>query len=267
MTAITWLALGAAVLFLPPADAHRRRAWTLSERGRLSSAQRPPVTVRLPGPERGAPVVCAVVAGVVVMCGGAVLGAAALIATGTVSWLVVVAWRGRQARRREAELLAALRLLAAELDAGSRPSAAFTAAAETCPEHRAELSAAGEACGDGRDPPLAAPALRGLAQAWSVAAVTGAPLADVVRRVADDVAARIEQRRGVAAGVAGARSSAALLAVLPVLGILLGGAMQAHPLDVLLRTGAGQVLCLVGVTLDAAGVLWTQLLTARAERA
>jgi tight adherence protein B len=109
--------------------------------------------------------------------------------------------------------------------------------------------------------------LRGLAQAWSVAVTTGAPMADVVRRVADDVAARLEQRRGVSAAVAGARSSALLLAGLPVLGLLLGAAMQARPLEVLLQTPAGQLLGLAGVTLDALGVLWTQFLIARAERA
>jgi tight adherence protein B len=135
-----------------------------------------------------------------------------------------------------------------------------------CPDHRAELADWARAWAEGRDPPVAAPALRSLAHAWSVAAATGAPLADVVRRVADDLAARIEQRHGVAAAVAGARSSALLLAGLPALGLLLGAAMQAHPLDVLVRTPAGRLLGLVGVTLDALGVLWTQLLIARSER-
>jgi tight adherence protein B len=51
-----------------------------------------------------------------------------------------------------------------------------------------------------------------------------------------------------------------------VLGVLLGAAMQAHPLDVLLGTPSGRLLCLVGVALDAAGLLWTRRLTSRAER-
>ncbi len=83
--------------------------------------------------------------------------------------------------------------------------------------------------------------------------------------MARDLAARIDQRGAVATALAGARSSAALLAVLPVLGLVLGTAMQADPVTVLLATPAG-TRCLVGVGLDAAGLLWTHWLAARAER-
>ena len=267
MTALTWLALAAAVLLAPVPDVRRQRVQVLSQGGRLASvepapaAPRPTVSVTL------VLLVCGVTGTAALVLAGPVLGVAALIAAATAVRLLIVAWRRRQAARRESDLLTALRLLAAELEAGSRPSAAFAAAADVCPEHRAELSASARACAEGRDPPLAAPALRGLSRAWSVAAGTGAPMADVVRRVADDVAARIEQGRAVGAAVAGARSSAVLLAGLPVLGLLLGAAMQARPLDVLLRTPAGQLLALAGVTLDALGVLWTQFLIARSERA
>jgi tight adherence protein B len=61
----------------------------------------------------------------------------------------------------------------------------------------------------------------------------------------------------VAAQLAGARSTAALLAVLPLLGIGLGAAMGARPLHVLLGTERGQVAMLVGAGLDALGLLWT----------
>jgi tight adherence protein B len=267
MTGLTWLALAGAALLTPAPDARRYRASALREHGRLATVQQEPVIVR---PRLGPGLLllaCGVLGAAVVAVAGPVIGAAVLVASGTIARLLTVAWRGRQAARREAELCAALRLLAAELDAGSRPGAAFAAAADACPEHRAEFTASARACAAGRDPPLSAPALRGLAQAWSVAVTTGAPMADVVRRVADDVAARLEQRRGVSAAVAGARSSALLLAGLPVLGLLLGAAMQARPLEVLLRTPAGQLLGLVGVTLDALGVLWTQFLIARSERA
>ncbi|HZB49663.1 MAG TPA: secretion protein F, partial [Mycobacteriales bacterium] len=50
---------------------------------------------------------------------------------------------------------------------------------------------------------------------------------------------------------------ATLLAVLPLLGIGLGTAMEARPLQVLLGTGRGQVALLVGAGLDALGLLWT----------
>jgi tight adherence protein B len=91
-------------------------------------------------------------------------------------------------------------------------------------------------------------------------------LADVVARVAADVSGHVAARREVAAQLAGARSSGALLAGLPVLGLLLGAAMGAHPLTVLIDTPSGQLLALLGVTLDAAGLLWTQQLAGHAER-
>lgn len=115
----------------------------------------------------------------------------------------------------------------------------------------------------GADPPE----LVSLAHAWRVADTTGAPLAEVWSRVARDLGDRIEQRRAVAIALAGARSSAGLLAGLPVVGVLLGSAMQAQPLRVLFATATGHAVLLVGVCLESAGLGWTQWLTARAETA
>lgn len=272
MNALTWLALGLAVLLTPMTSPVAVRAHALVERGRLATdsgqlvglpAGRLPLRVWL---------VAAAVSGVlatvaVTVLAGGTLGLAAAVGSGTVGRLVLVALRSRTTRVHEAELLSAVRLIAAELEAGGRPAMALEAAAEACPQHRAALTTAAEACRHGGDLPLDAPALSGLAHAWRIATVTGAPLAAVIRRVGDDLAGRTDQRRRVSSAVAGARSSAAMLAGLPVLGLLLGAAMQARPLDVLLGSPSGRLLCLVGVTLDCAGVLWTQRLTSHAERA
>jgi tight adherence protein B len=263
---LTWLALALVVLLVPMTDPALTRARTLSEHGRLVGPARPPVRYRLPRPEVAAVVGCIAAAVGIAVVAGPVLGAAAAVATLTATRLGLAALRSSRERRVETDLLTALRLIAAELEAGSRPTAALQAASEACPDHREAFVAAAEAVHAGHDPPFAPPALRALSRAWSVATVTGAPLAAVVGRVADDLAARVDQRRAVTAAVAGARSTAGLLAGLPALGLLLGAAMQAHPLDVLLATPAGQLLCLVGVALDATGVLWTMRLTARAER-
>ena len=220
-----------------------------------------------PRPEHIAILGCMAAGFAVLAWAGPILAAATGIGSATVARLVLVALRTRAARRRAAELTSAVRLIAAELESGSRPSAAFTAAAQASGIWCAEFTSAAAACHAGHDPPLDGAELRGLGQAWRVAARAGAPLAAVVRRVADDLGARVEQRQAVTAAVAGARSSAALLAGLPLLGLLLGAAMQAHPLDVLVATRAGQLVCLLGVSLDAAGVLWTQRLAAAAERA
>jgi tight adherence protein B len=266
VNAVAWLALAVALLVLPVSEPVLVRARTLSADGRLAAERPTAVVVRRPPPDAVATAGCGLVALSVGLSAGPVLGAAALIATATVGRLIVVALRGRLTHRRALELLTALRLLAAELEAGGQPGAAFDAAAAACPEHASAFSAAAAAARGGHDPRLTAPALHGLAQAWSVAQATGAPLAATVIRVADDLAGEIDQRRAVGGAVAGAQSTAALLAGLPVLGLLLGAAMQAHPVAILLGARAGQVLCLVGVALDAAGVLWTLRLTSRAVR-
>jgi tight adherence protein B len=266
MTGVGWLALGLGVLLLPVGNPVRLRADTLSADGRLAGLPSRSRSVRVPRPEVAAVAGCLVATVAVGAMAGVVLALAAAIALGTSARLLLVARRRRHDRRRMAELVTALRLLAAELEAGGRPSAAFAAAAAAGAEYRTEFTAAAEAARGGHDPPLDSPDLNGLAHAWAIAHRSGASLAAVVARVADDVAARIDQRHAVERALAGAQSSGALLAGLPVLGLLLGAAMQAHPVHILVSTPAGRVLTLVGVTLDAAGVLWTQRLTSRAER-
>jgi tight adherence protein B len=267
MTAFAWALLGVAALLTPPPDPARRRAAVLAARGRLAAGRSTGRRLSMPGLDVCAYTGCAVLTVGVVVFGGVLLGGAAAIGSATAVRLLRAARSRRDAERAFADLLAALRLLAAELEAGGRPEAAFLAAAGVSRGLEVQFRAAADALHEGRDPPLDAAQLRPLAAALAVAAQTGAPLAAVVRRVADDCAARVAQRRAVRAATAGAQSSAVLLAGLPALGLLLGAAMQAHPLAVLVGTPAGRVVCLIGITLDAAGLLWTQRLTARAERA
>ena len=88
----------------------------------------------------------------------------------------------------------------------------------------------------------------------------------MLERVAADLSVQREHDAAVAAALAGPRSSAAVLAALPVLGVLLGIAMDADPLGLLLATPAGQLLCLVGVGFDVLGLLWTRRLANAALR-
>jgi tight adherence protein B len=194
-------------------------------------------------------------------------GAAALVLAG------VVRAAGRAvARSRDRDLSAALRMVRAELDVGSSGGAALTAAATVAGVHATAFAAAATAVADGSDVVAAVSAVGGdpelivIAQAWQLAATLGLPVADVLARVDDDVQARREQTRAVASALAGPRSSAALLAGLPVLGVVLGLAMGARPLQVLFDTRAGPLLLLAGCVLDAAGVLWTARLIRSAEQ-
>jgi tight adherence protein B len=157
----------------------------------------------------------------------------------------------------------------AELEAGTRPAAALNAAADLAPHyavplHEAAIAAAG--AGDVAAPLLRDPATVAIGSAWQLGEQAGIPLAGVLERVAYDLGAAAEHRRGVAVGLAGPRASAFVLAGLPLLGIALGAALGARPWAFLLGTGAGHWFCCAGVVLDAAGVLWMRAILHRAER-
>jgi tight adherence protein B len=205
---------------------------------------------------------------------GAAIGVAGAVAALTMSVIALGAIRQRTINRRRAATQRAIRLVIAELAAGSRPAEALKAGADALAElpdpavaDALRAAAAAAATGSEVDRALRAdPELGALAGAWRVASTVGAPLVDVLSRTADDLAARAAQDRAVAAALAGPRSSAMVVAVLPVLGILLGAAMGAHPLTFLLHVPAGRLVCLVGVLFDSAGVLWTRRLVAGAAR-
>ncbi|MDQ2748848.1 MAG: type II secretion system F family protein, partial [Actinomycetota bacterium] len=147
---------------------------------------------------------------------------------------------------------------------------ALDAAATAAPEHADAFRAAATsaAAGDAARALVAARCdeLEPLAHAWRVAETCGAPLAGVLDRVAADLADQEQQQRSVTVALAGPRSSAVMLAGLPLVGIALGAAMGAHPLTFLLGTPHGRLICCAGAALDAAGVLWTQRLMQRALR-
>jgi len=94
----------------------------------------------------------------------------------------------------------------------------------------------------------------------------GAPLADVLARVSESLAADAAERDDVEAALAGPRATARVLAWLPVLGVGLGAALGADPVRVLLGGGLGSTAGVVGILLVVAGRRWTARLLARAVR-
>jgi tight adherence protein B len=195
--------------------------------------------------------------GLLMATGGTILGAVAhfgfgaplpvlpvlagMLAGGAGGVLVAGSVAARDRRRRDAALVESVGALAADLRAGRQPAEVMAADAAA-----AHLTSAA------------------VAAVWTVSAESGAPAAAVLDRVEQDLRTRERQRREVAAQLAGARSTAVLLAVLPLLGIGLGAAMGARPLHVLFGTGRGQVALLVGAGLDALGLLWTARIVAGA---
>ena len=98
--------------------------------------------------------------------------------------------------------------------------------------------------------------------AWAVCQQTGARLAAPVARIAQGAAADLRIARETDAALAGARSSAHLLAALPIAGVVLGAISGTKSVHVLLSTSVGQLCLLLGVSLDLAGLAWLDRLAA-----
>lgn len=201
----------------------------------------------------------------------ALLGAAAALA-----------WRARlrsHAVRARAECAAATVevtfALVGELRAGRTPAQALDAVAGFAGPLRPALEAANRAVAVGADAAdelsraavlPGAERLRYVAAAWSVADSAGGRVAVVLERLSEAMDSDDELRRELDAAMAGPRATIALLAGLPLLGLLLGEAVGAHPLHLLLHRPLGWGLLSAAAILDGLGVLVTQAIARLALR-
>ncbi|WP_380286201.1 type II secretion system F family protein [Kitasatospora purpeofusca] len=107
-----------------------------------------------------------------------------------------------------------------------------------------------------------------VAACWEVASTGGSGLAAGLDGVAE--ALRVERAfaEEIAAELAAPRTTIAVLAALPLAGLLLGAALGARPLEVLLHTPAGLACLVAGAALEALGLAWTaRIVRAAAEGA
>ncbi|MBJ7339534.1 hypothetical protein [Mycolicibacterium sp.] len=203
--------------------------------------------------------------------------------TATAAGAVVVgtiALRRRGARSRigrtaeSAALQAALTVLVGELRVGAHPVVAFeSAAAEvegTVADSLRAVAARARLGADvagGLRSAAATSAIPGywerLSASWQLAQTQGLAIVALVRAAQRDIVARERFTSSVAAGMAGARATAAILAGLPFLGVGLGQLIGAEPLSFLLSGGVGGWLLLVGVSLACAGLWWSDRITDR----
>ncbi|WP_367043978.1 type II secretion system F family protein [Streptomyces sp. Je 1-332] len=154
---------------------------------------------------------------------------------------------------------------------GDGPGLAGTGSGYGLGEARAGVLAAARFGGDvpgaleeaAREP--GARGLVGLAACWRVAVDRGAGLAAGLERLEGALRAERDQRADLRAQLAGARSTAVMLAGLPILGLLMGSALGASPLRVLLHTGAGLGCLAVGGALEGVGVWWALRIVRGAE--
>lgn len=161
-----------------------------------------------------------------------------------------------------AEVAQVIRAAAAELRAGVDPGAALRAAtveasgawggvraADAADVKTALQSAAAIAGGE---------ALADVAAAWHLAEQAGAPLAEMLERMASSLQAQVELDREVAAEAEPARATGRLMAVLPLFGLGLGLLLGVNPIAVLLGSGPGVACLVAGLTLACCGVWWIE---------
>ena len=166
------------------------------------------------------------------------------------------------------ELLSAL---AAELSAGQPTDLALRAAAEglmpnPCPQALAACHA-GTGVADALRRDASAPggrALRGLAACWEVADQSGAGLAVAVARLAEALRAGAQADAQLAGEVAAVRTSARLLAGLPLLGLAIGQWIGAEPISWLVGSWIGRGVLAAGLMLQVAGMVWLHRMVASA---
>jgi tight adherence protein B len=180
-------------------------------------------------------------------------------------------------RRRATEsdsLQGALDVLVGELRVGAHPVAAFTVAAtEVDGAVAASLRAVAARARLGADVAAGLHSVarssslpvhwERLAVCWQLAQDHGLAIATLMQTAQRDIVERARFSAKVDAGMAGARTTAAVLAGLPLLGVGLGQLIGADPVTFLLSGGMGGWLLVIGVALACGGLLWSDRITAQ----
>jgi tight adherence protein B len=257
-----WLAAAATVAAVLVAA--RRASVRQRLAGLVSKADQQPAPDGL-APSTWSALLGALAVGTAVAAGLVPLGVALAVVAA-----VVVAGRVRAARRsavrREAAAQATVEVavgLAAELRAGRTAAQALAAVATWSGPLEPSLSGAAAAVAAGGSAaagllvaatvPGAEP-LRQVAAAWRVTEATGGRLAGVLDRLAEALDGELELGQELESALAGPRATVVLLAGLPLLGLVLGQSVGAHPLHLLLYRPLGWGLVGCATLLDAAGV-------------
>ncbi|MFT4200101.1 type II secretion system F family protein [Gordonia sp. (in: high G+C Gram-positive bacteria)] len=206
-----------------------------------------------------APAVAAAAAAVV--AGSPAVMAATIVVGGVTAWLMRRSTRDREAAERDEATLRAISVVVAELTVGAPTAAACATAgsevllddpSSTVGRDLATLAAQVRLGGD------IAPASGPIADLWAASARFGLPLADLLAARRADLVARQRFTARTKAALAGPRATARVLAVLPLFGLLLGQAIGANPVRVLLAPGPGGTLLVIGTVLAAVGVVWSE---------
>ncbi|MGO1055673.1 type II secretion system F family protein [Crossiella sp. CA198] len=247
MTAAAAFALALALLLWPPRTGHHR----------LSQLRPSPPRHRRTHPTRVLLLIPPIGATLLAGIGGLL---AATVLTWTLHRQRTRANAIRKARHIDIARADALNLLVTQLRTGTHPALAAEAVAkEADPAIAPTVTALATAIRLGSHADNSG---NRLLRAWHTAHNHGIPLADLLDAERRDLAERTRFATQVEARLAGARATATILAALPVLPILLGEAMNAHPVHILTATSAGQFLLPLGALLICLGLEWSAHLTA-----
>ncbi|MDI3313522.1 MAG: type II secretion system F family protein [Mycobacterium sp.] len=244
--------------------------WPGSSRHRLIPPR--PARPRVP------PVVAWCTAGCATVAAIALLSLPTVLAVGVVAVTATLRCRRRRHRRHAAResraLETALDVLVGELRAGAHPAHAFAVAADEaggtvgmCFRTVAARARLGADVSVGLRGVAATSALPAhwdrIAVYWQLACDHGLAISTLMRAAQRDITERQRFTMHVMARMAGARATAAILAGLPVAGVLLGQLIGAQPLRFLFGGGAGGWLLIAGLTLACGGLLWSDRITDR----
>ncbi|GAA1391925.1 type II secretion system F family protein [Luteococcus peritonei] len=195
-----------------------------------------------------------------------------VVVVGTGARLALRSRREATRRRARQQVCQATQVVAGQLRIGALPGAALTQAAKQCP--RLERAAATQAIGGdvarALDEAGTQPGWEGLgslSRAWRLAERSGAPMASLAEQVSLQVRREDASRHQVQAELSGPRTTARLLLVLPLMGILMGRFAGGDPLDFLTGSLLGQACLVAGAVLAAAGTLWIEHMADAAQEA
>lgn len=107
---------------------------------------------------------------------------------------------------------------------------------------------------------------RSVAACWEVSHTSGAGLAAALVRLTTAARSAEEVRVQLQAHLAGPRATARMLALLPLIGILLGISLGGDPLGWLMGTTMGRLCLIGGLLLTGLGVWWVHRIAASVER-
>lgn len=213
------------------------------------------------------------------------IGAVALtaFATGRAGAVIAVACAGAcaihtVAARRAARADRARALVAAEfighlaegVGAGATLAGAAARATEQLPAsapaplHRDCLVFAAAAQRGDAPPEVTTPELKRVTALWALSTARGVPVAGLLAAARDEIDNELRHRAATTAALAGPKTTAVVLSLLPLAGVGMGAAMGAQPVTLLTSPGIGSVLLVAGTALVSAGVVTSSEIIRRA---